>query len=450
MSERRVDVVVVGAGTAGANAAYQLARRGRSVVLLERRPAAAGGAQWHNGILDWQLEAAGLEPSRPPERVAERRTTHLVGPDGSRGPSVADGPVVEADMARLGARLRALALDAGVEVVDEVGAVEVELAGGRPVAVGTARGRFAASLLVDASGRAGVVRSAVPALAEACPPAGGAELCATSDSTLRIADRDGAKRFLERHGADAGDAVTMVGCNGGWSTRAITVSEDLETVALLVGCVATGTYGNPARMEAEAGAAEPWMGEAHERAAGLIPLRRPYARLGAPGVALVGDAGCQVFPAHGSGIGIGLIAGRLLADAVAEHDDPGADGAVAAYQEDFHRAHGGVLAAYDAVRRMSTALGEDGVAGMVRAGVLDEASSRAGLDQRWPALSVPQLARRGSRLARHPGLAARIVPWLVRAQVAHALAPRHPRATDQAAVARWDARLARVLGPLPT
>ena len=62
---------------------------------------------------------------------------------------------------------------------------------------------------------------------------------------------------------------------------------------------------------------EPWLGESISGGSGVIPLRRPYARFTAPGLALVGDAACQVFPAHGSGIGMGLIAGRMLADAVA-------------------------------------------------------------------------------------------------------------------------------------
>ncbi len=47
---RRADAVVVGAGTAGAGAALQLARRGMEVVLLDRRPTERGGAQWRNGV----------------------------------------------------------------------------------------------------------------------------------------------------------------------------------------------------------------------------------------------------------------------------------------------------------------------------------------------------------------------------------------------------------------
>ena len=117
---------------------------------------------------------------------------------------------------------------------------------------------------------------------------------------------------------------------------------------------------------------------------GVIPLRRPYARITAPGLALVGDAACQVFPAHGSGIGVGLLAGTMLAEGVADADDPGDPHVLwSGYQAAFQRRMGGDLAGYDVLRRATTALGEDGVDGLVRSGIMDEHTTRAGLDQRW-------------------------------------------------------------------
>ena len=74
----------------------------------------------------------------------------------------------------------------------------------------------------------------------------------------------------------------------------------------------------------------------------------------------MGDAACQVFPAHGSGIGMGLIAGRMLADAVADAVDPGDEQVLWGYQAAFQHEFGGLLAAFDAFRRMSTVLGGDG------------------------------------------------------------------------------------------
>jgi menaquinone-9 beta-reductase len=451
-----VDAVVVGAGTAGANAAYQLARRGARVVLVERRPADRGGAQWHNGVLDRQFREADLDPPAPPERSSGGGgVTHLVGPDGTHGVTVHRSPVVRADMGLLGARLRDLARSAGVEVVDGVDRLAVEVVGDRVVAVDVTPGaggpprRIAAPLFVDASGRRGVLRRRSPVLRTWCPELRGDELCTASDHVLRIVDPDGAKRYLERHDALPGEGVTVVGLAGGFSTRAITVSGDLDTAAVLTGCLANGRYGTGPSMMAATRLAEPWLGESIEGGSGVIPLRRPYARITGPGVALVGDAACQVFPAHGSGIGFGLIAGTLLAETVAGVGDPGDPEVLWRYQADFQHAHGGLLAAHDGFRRLSTALGTSGVAAMIRAGLLSEDMSTGGLDQRWPTPRPADVPAMALRLARAPGVGARMVPMLARGQVLIGMGGRFPADLDEGALRRWDCRVARLLGPLP-
>lgn len=460
MPERvsRVDAVVVGAGTAGANAAYQLADRGMSVALVERRPMDLGGAQWHNGVLDWQFERAGLRPPLPPERVSDQGVMHLFGPDGTHGVTVTDTPTVSADMAMLGRRLRSLSAARGVELLDQASHLSVERRGARIVALDVRAAptgsapvplRLEAPLFVDASGRRGILRRESPALARWCPTVRGDELCSAADYHLRIDDADGAKRFLERYRANPGENVSVVGLHGGFSTRGVTVSADLDEVSVLVGCLANGHYGTGPRLLDELRAEEPWIGEPIQGGFGVIPLRRPYARFTAPGLALVGDAACQVFPAHGSGIGMGLIAGRLLADAVSAAPDPGGEQALWRYQAAFQRELGGPLAAFDGFRRMSTALGGDGVATMIRAGLMSEQMARTGLDQIWatpPRSETPAMA---AKLAREPGLAAKMLPMLARGQLAGRMGGHYPEAVDEVALARWDRRVERLLGRLP-
>lgn len=449
----RVDVVVVGAGTAGANVAAQLARRGRSVVVLERRAADAGGAQWHNGVLPWQFEEAGVAPPRPPERhERDAGATHIFGPDGTHGVTVRGNPVVRADMALLGARLRQDATDAGVDVIDRVKGVDAELdSGGRLRAVGVERAegaslRIEADLFVDASGRHGVLRRSSPALRPWCPRVEGPELCTASDHVVSIDDVDRARRFLDHHDAQPGDSVTVVGIEGGWSTRSVTVSPDLDHAAVLVGCVAANGHGPGPRLLEETRRMLPWLGASRGGGAGLIPLRRPYARFTAPGLALVGDAACQVFPAHGSGIGTGLIAGRLLADAVAGADDIGDEAVLWRYQHRFQDEYGGVLAAFDAFRRLSSKLGSDGVGAMVGAGLLDEDTTRAGLDQRWPSFAPARAATMAARMAKVPAVAAKMLPMLARAQLLVGMGSRHPTEPDEVALAQWDRKVGRLLG----
>lgn len=453
---------MVGAGTAGANAAYQLARRGRSVVLLERRPAEQAGAQWHNAVLDWQFHEAGVEPPRPPEREAGGGVTHLVSADGHRAVTVHDAPTVRADMVRLGSRLRGLAEAAGCEIVDRVAGIELEHRGARPCAVTVSAGggsdaagggvrtlRIEAALFVDASGRHGALRRQSPVLERWCPEVRGDELCTATDVTVGIASPSGARAFLDRHGALPGEGVTVVGLAGGFSTRAVTVSEDLSHAAVLVGCLANGRYSTGPRLLTETLAELDWLGPVRSGGSGVIPLRRPYARFTAPGLALVGDAAAQVFPAHGSGIGFGLIAGSLLADAVADNDDPGNGTLLWSYQATFQRRYGGLLAAFDAFRRMSTALGTRGVTRMVRAGLMTEPMARGGLDQKWQPPDPAGLPLLAARLATVPDVAAQMLPLLARGQVMVRMGARYPDTPDEAALDRWDRTVQRLLGPLP-
>lgn len=455
----KADAVVLGAGTAGANAAQQLANRGMSVVLVERRRMCEAGARWHNGVLDWQFERAAVGVPGGAERAAEGTTVHLFGPGGVHGTTLRDAPTVRADMVALGDRLRDMARTAGAKLFERAGPAQVVLSGDRVVALelvaasegcsSTGHLRLEASLFVDAAGRTGPLRRQVPELARWCTPLRGTELCSASDHHHRILDTGAAQTFLRRHGARPGESVTIVGTNGGFSTKAVSVSEDLQEVSVLVGCLANGRYGSGPRMLAELRRSEPWIGEAHSGGSGVIPLRRTWARITAPGVALVGDSACQVFPAHGSGIGMGLMAGRMLSDVVADTGDPGNPDTLWRYQEGWHRAFGGPLAAFDGLRRMSTALGTRGVQAMIAAGLMSEQMVRAGLDQRWDPPPPGDLFGMAGRLARHPGLAATMVPMLLRSQLAGRQGERYPDDPGEAALWRWEHRMARVLGRLP-
>lgn len=448
-----VDAVVVGAGTAGANVAWQLAQRGLSVVVVERRAASDGGAQWYNGVPPWQFDAAGVSRPEPPELVVSKRRLHLFGPDGTRACSL-DDPVWTVDMAALGERLRHSAREAGVRFVERATGLDVTLRGDRPESLSVAgsfegssvrRHSLRASLFVDASGRRGVLRQTSPVLAEWCPPLSAPELCSAGDHQLEITDPVGAADFCQRHGAEPGDGVTVVGCDGGFSTRAIRVSPDLTRASVLVGCLADGHASTAPRMLADVLRDEPWLSGDGHHGVGVIPLRRPYARFTAPGIALVGDAASQVFCGHGSGIGIGLIAGRMLADAVGSASDPGAEATLWAYQAAFMRTYGAVLIAYDGVRRTSTAIGSVGVSAMVRAGLLSPTLAHAGLDQRHGRPALGELPAMLKGMAMDPRLALEVLPRLARAQAAASHAGRYPRSVDELALRRWDRRVSRLL-----
>ena len=457
--------MVLGAGTAGLNAALQLARRGLQVTVVESRRLGEGGARWDNGVLDWQYTRAGIAPPTPDEVHDTTGVTRLYGP-ADAGPVTVQSPTRHADMRRLNDRLVGLCRAEGVAFVDRARDVVVSEVDGRVRAldlvgcdhddgpsdgqhgdeVGARALHLEADLFVDAAGRRGVLRSQVRDLVQWCPPVARDLLCTASQFMFRVAEVDGARRFLDRRGVRAGDGVTWVGLDGGFSALAVTVQPDLERVSVLTGTIASGSWGSGRTILDRARAENPWIGDPIYGGDGLIPLRRPFARLGAGGVALVGDAACQVFPAHGSGIGTGLMAGAVLAEQVVAHRDPGSDEALWAYQHAFHAEHGGGLAAYDAFRRCSSAIGSDGIRRLFTSGLFTAEMGGSGLDQRWSEPTPAQTVAAARAYLRDPGLARAMVPWLARCAIAARLGAASPAEPDERALRRWDRRVARLVG----
>lgn len=168
----------------------------------------------------------------------------------------------------------------------------------------------------------------------------------------------------------------------------------------------------------------PWIGERLYGGQGAIPLRRPYVRLAANGVALVGDAACQVYSAHGSGVGMGLVAARTLAQAIAPCRDPGRPSYLRRYERRFHRRYGGLLAGSDAFRRFSQTLSRDDVEALLRSGLLDAELFAMGLSQKPARFRPTWVLSKIARAVRHPRLAQRLVPTVVRVLALQSLLAR--------------------------
>lgn len=447
----RADVVVVGGGTSGLQAALQLARVGCSVILLERRPEGRGGARWCNGVVPWQFDRAGLERPQPPELRGKEGAAHMVSPSGRHRFTIDESPIWEADMRELVDRLGARAAEAGVEV--RAGVTDITLAwrDGRPVALDARQGdegtlHLEADLFVDASGRAGVVRDQVPELAAWCPPSGPADLCSAQQLVLEVDDRDGARAYLEAEGALPGDAVVAVGMEGGFSTTSIKVETSLAEVAVLTGSIPALGHATGPEMLKAVRARHPWMGRPQFGGGGLIPLRRVYHRFTAPGVALVGDAASQVMAGHGSGIGFGLMAGKVLAEAVEGAVDPGHPAVLWRYQARYLREFGAILAAYDVVRRMSVKLGPEGVEAMYASGIFSPPLVLPGLEQKLGVLAPAEALDAARALATDPRMARVVLPSLNAMGMARALYRAYPTEPSVRALRSW-ARIADRLLP---
>ncbi len=407
----RYDVVVVGAGTSGLAVAVAMANRGRRVAVIDARPEGETGPSWVNGVPRWMFDAAGLAAPVAPELRGGGRFV-LSPHDDSVSIVVDDSPVELVDMRLLVSRLLDAAREAGVEFRFGARIDTVRLDGdGRLRGVGFRRSsddvraprafEVDAELFVDASGMNAALRRRVPLLAETCLPPAAGDVCTAAQGVFRVQDRDAAQRWLDRRGLRPTDIATRLGKYGGFSTANVCVDDALHEVELLSGCIVGASDASGPSILEDLRREHPWIGEPVFGGAGTLPLHPPHAWLAGAGVALVGNAAGQVFSPHGSGIGIGLVAARVLADAVAPLGDPGGPEACAAYRTAFHRRWSGLLAGYDVVRRATQSLDAQSIARLMALGLVDAPVVRATLGQRWPTASelvaaAPALARGGS------------------------------------------------------
>lgn len=389
-----LDVVIVGAGTAGAAAALACAKAGLRTLCVERRPLAEAGARWVNGVSAAHFDAAGIARPEGSELRGAGGLFHLVAGWGPKRVRVARSAVLEVDMRALGARLRALAGDAGAELLGEV---SVGTFDGR--ALDSSAGLLRARYFVDASGLAGARLLGQPRVPRE-------DLCAAAQEVRRVRDPRAARAYFERHAVAPGDTLCFTGIAGGYSI--VNVRLEGDEVSLLTGSIPALGHPSGRQLLDDFVAGEPWIGEVVFGGARPIPLRAPLARLASENVALIGDAGCQVFAAHGSGIGPGLVAARLLAEALARGDGP------RGYAAEWHRRYGRLFGAYDWFRRFSSLLGAADLELLLDSGLLDDESARAGLEQRLPALAPRALPAKLTGLYRARRLASPLAGLVAR------------------------------------
>lgn len=420
----QVDVAVVGAGTSGAAAAALCAERGLTVLCIDRGPLAGAGARWVNGVPRWMFAAAGIDAPQGPELHAEGARFHLVAGAGPERVVVGEHDVCEVDMPHLVARLQARAVERGATLVGEVGARGVD-----GDVLMTDAGEVSARCIVDAAGLTGP-----RLLGQAVPEPG--DLCTAAQELRACTDARAAKAFFERHGAALGDVLCFSGVAGGYSI--VNLRSDGRTVGILTGSIPGEGRPSGRVLLERAAAQEPWIGETLQGGSRALPLGRPHDVLARGHVALLGDSGRQVFAAHGSGIGAGLVAARLLADTLVLGRSP------RAYAVAWQRRWGGLFAASDLFRRVSQALSGDDVARLFRAGLVDAAIVGAGLAQRVPRLSPAALPAKLRALAGEPRLGARLLAAIARMAAVRAAYARYP--TDPAAVPAWSRAVARAAG----
>ncbi|KAA3614453.1 MAG: FAD-dependent oxidoreductase [Planctomycetota bacterium] len=455
--EENFDVVILGAGTGGASAAAFFAESGYRTALLDRRPFSEAGARWINGVPDWMFEQAGVELPQNPELRGSPgvgRFTLLGIHDGARL-SVDDSPVLRVDMRLLVERLQKRARQAGAVVFEQIQLGDFEFENDRPRSLELQREgngaslRLRASLFVDASGLNGAIRRKVPSLDAVCPKVPAQHLCTAAQEVCEVLDPQGAEDFLHRYRAQPEEVVCRTGVDGGYSIANVVVEHGNEEAELLTGSIADGNHASGPELIRQLRVREPWLGPAKFGGSGLIPLRRPYDRLAVPGLALIGNSACQVFPAHGSGIGIGMLAAKILVESVRTFSDPGCLEATWAYSAGFHRRHGGLLGAYDVFRRLSQSLSGAETEILLKSGLITMGGFRAGMVQRMPPVGLKEALVQLGGMLRSPRLGLHLLRRIAPLPRVYRHYQRYPLEPDEVELRRWSSKIAGFFGEAP-
>ncbi len=160
------DCLIAGAGPSGMLAAHDLARAGRSVVVLEKRLSPGGGV-WGGGMT-WNEVAVQEEAKGILDELGVRAREAGTGPGASTRPTDSPAPtgagLYTADSLELAATLCTAALQAGATILNMTFAEDITVEGGRVTGLvvnrsGLAEGRlpidplgFSARTVLDATG----------------------------------------------------------------------------------------------------------------------------------------------------------------------------------------------------------------------------------------------------------------------------------------------------------
>ncbi len=422
MNARSVDLAIVGAGTAGLATALCAARAGLGTLVLDRRPLSETGARWVNAVQTAAFERLGIAPPSGPERVSDAVPFYMFAGRGPTRVVITDHDVPEVDMRHLVARLQERARAAGATLEGDV-----RVAGVEDGVLRTSADPVRARWIVDASGLAGARLLARPAV-----HAG--DLCAAAQTVRVLRDERAARAFWARHDAEFGRNLCFTGIAGGYSI--LNVSAHGGHVGILSGSIPADGYPSGEALVRRFVAEQPWIGDEVFGGSRAIPVRRPLDRLTDGQVIALGDAGLQVYASHGSGIAVGMDAGRTLVDALVAGRSP------YAWSVEWQRSEGAALAANEVFRRFTQTLSPAEVETLMVRGLMDARTARAGKEQVPPSFELAEVPGKVAALLGSGSLGARLARTMTTMAAATALYRRYP--ADPRRVDGW-ARAAALL-----
>ena len=425
MTSLSADVAIIGAGIAGRHVAQLLTKQGVNVLLIDQKPLDEAGPRWINGVPTWMFQEAGLAQPISPELFDINDRFIIRAPDTKTQVTIDKLGLLDVHMHHLSTRLKSLFLERGYFCQSTITegvfkskrliAIKGEGTDGKSI-------HIQAKLFIDASGLKAVVRNHHPWAEKLWPKVHRMDLCSAHQASFVIKDRHGAQAFLERHNVTPGTIMADIGFMGGYSLFRWQINPAIDLISLLCGIRALPQYKPATHFIRRFIKDNSWIGPCFIEGRGAIPLNAPYHDLIAPGLALLGDAACQVYAAHGSGIGMGLIAAKILADTIGQAHNDGKDigalDALLGYPQKFHKLLYKRLYFAEQMRKVSQNLPAKNMGELIKSGLLNQHLIRQTLLQEEPKLPGFVLRQLMKACALSPRALLRMVPSLHQAAIA--------------------------------
>lgn len=422
--QKSVDVAIIGAGIAGCHLAQALACYGISTALIDQKPIDKAGPHWINAVPAWMFDASGLSQPQG-EELFDRNDRFIIrAPNKKTRLVINDLGMLDVHMKLLGNRLKQ-----GFREQKSAHVVEASIKHGnfshdrlREITGETTEGKsiaIKAKLFVDASGLKATLRKNHPHAQRLWPTIHPKDTCTAAQVTFSIKDRHGAQTYLEKQHIHPGDVLSDVGFMGGYSLFRSQIDHNLNHISILCGVRAVPEYDSALSVVGKFVQKNPWIHQSFIDGRGVIPINGPYHQLIAPGLALLGDAACQVYSAHGSGIGIGLIAAKILANTIIEAHhanlDIGSLPALAKYPRIFHQKYYKRLYFSEHFRKFSQDLDETQMIKLLGSGVLSDRLVQQTLMQMDPHVPPSAIQSFLTSAIRSPRIFASMIPVLTKA-----------------------------------
>ena len=321
----KYDVAVVGAGTAGCTAAKVLASKGFNVCLIDRKDKnSIGDKVCGDAVGRHHFDNLGLPYPTGEEKEGDIKGVKIYSPDRKTVFRIQGYGLTGFMINRylFGQRLLKYALDEGAVLKDNIHVSAPIIEDGYVKGVLTTdiktgeKMKILSKVTVDASGVSAVIRRKVPP-----------EI--SVDTEISREDKVICYREIRQLNRDVDEPdfceiyLDLTAAPGGYywifpkSDRRVNVG---------LGVASTPNHPNPKSQFYKYVLSNPLFDSSSmiHGGGGIVPTRRPLDSLVGNGIVFIGDAGCQVNPVHGGGIGPSMMGGKISGEVIAkalEDDD---------------------------------------------------------------------------------------------------------------------------------